>query len=84
MGHTAGTERPVDIMKKPTTNYAYNPLLFLCMQEFVPKRSDNESDVFKAVSCLVPCLLKSKSNNRCALCICAVHYIHTVWASAFS
>ena len=26
---------------------------FLCMQESVPEGSDSESDVFKAVSCLV-------------------------------
>lgn len=41
--------------KKATlTNYAYTlPLLFLCMQEFVPEGSDSESDAFKTVSCLV-------------------------------
>lgn len=53
MGHTAGTERPVDVRRKKKkgkkeeeaavlTNYAYTPLLFLCMQKFVPEGSDSE------------------------------------------
>lgn len=52
MGHTAGTERPVDARQKKKTkkkteeaavltNYAYAPLLFLCMQKFVPEGSDS-------------------------------------------
>lgn len=38
--------------KKATlTNYAYTPVVLRCMQEFVPKGSDSESDVFKTVAC---------------------------------
>lgn len=48
------------------------------MQEFVPKGLDNEADVLETVSCLVQCVLKSKSNNGCVPYMCAVHYIHTV------
>lgn len=53
------------------------------MQEFVPKGLDSEADVLETVSCLVQCVLKSKSNNGCFPYMCAVHYIHTVKAIAF-
>lgn len=85
MGHTMGTERPVDFKKKKATltNYACTPLLILCMQEFCPQ--EVRQRVWCVQNCVLSCPMpvKSKSNNGCALFMCAVHYIWTVKAIAF-
>lgn len=51
--HHGDTETCGRYKKATLTNYAYTPVHFLYMQEFVPKGSGSESDVYKTVSCLV-------------------------------
>lgn len=47
--------------KATLTNYAYIALLYLCMQEFVPKGLDSESDVFQ--NCVLSCPMSVKKQE---------------------
>lgn len=63
--HRGDAEAFGQYQKAALTNYAYMVILHQRVLEFVPAESDGQPDVLKAVSCLVWCMLESKSNNGC-------------------